>query len=363
MTLDLTKQLYETITTGEHPNVQLRLQPPQPGYEGIVAIPNDGSTEVVCFQEAFCEIFLECHKIIANCLGDRGGPLPRETFMATVGLLFTSYENRSALNLHERLFLEKMDSSGGTETLDREIRYVEALLTSNIGKLNKSSSLWLWYRKLVLLQREKCSSVGPRVIEVCKRSAELHFANYYCWNTLRWYYDVLEWSHEDVAPVREMVRKFAFSHLRDVSAWDALSYLYSDGGAYTSSDYTRIAQSFGLDAQLKTPLETAVQIRCEKATEVARELIRFIDTCEVCEWNAYRCLYLLLQYSNCNIAELVTQWQQELDSFERNVILVRGYPKLPQLAPGDDILEQKRQKQMMNKKRLLHMVHKAQDGE
>ncbi|AGO10185.1 AaceriAEL288Wp [[Ashbya] aceris (nom. inval.)] len=363
MTLDLTKQLHEILTAGGHPNVQLRLQPPQPGYKGIVAIPNNDSTEVVCFLDAFREIFIECHKILADCLENRTGTVPPDAFMATIGLLFTSYENRSALNMHERLFLERMDSSEAAKSLDQEIKYVEALLTSNIGKLNKSSSLWIWYRKLVVLQREMFTTAHQRVIEVCRQSAELHFANYYCWNTLRWYYDVLEWSNEDVTPLREMVRAFAFSHLRDVSAWDALSYLHSDGGAYTSSEYTRLAQCLGLEVQLKPPLATAAQARCQKAAELARELIKFIDTCDVCEWNAYRCLYLLLQYSHCNTAELLAQWQQELDSFESKVMLVRGCPILPQLAPGNDLLEDIRQKQMMNKKRLLHMVHEAQAGE
>ncbi|AMD21813.1 HFL043Cp [Eremothecium sinecaudum] len=345
MTFKLTELLYQNIVLEDHKEVRLRVYADQVGCPPIMVDSGTSHIEVICFKKTFLKIFTECHSKLTELL-DHNSNLELDVYLGTIGLLFTTFENRTILNLHESLFLDMVNSIDGDKSLRKEIRLVEALLSSNLSKLNKSSSLWLWYKKLVVLQREKNFNSEIQVVKTCLASAELHPSNYYSWNMLRWYCDIVrEENNRD--HIFHNIRKFAFSHLKDISAWEMLSHFYLGNWDYNASEYRRLAVRFNIHHCDKLGIQgEGEDITCKISTLITT-LADYIDLCEVSEWPPYLTLYKLISITKPQSFEYLKKWEAQ----------VQPYPN----SEGrnnhvNDILRLSKDKHMDVKKKFLKKV-------
>lgn len=183
-------------------------------HEPFLVISEKETVEIVCFKRTVLQIFLECHKMFYR----RDKLQQEDRYIMCIGLLLTTTENRTVLNLY-RDILQRLS----TEQLNEEIRIIERMLCSNNPRLNKSSSLWELYRQIFAENRETCEF---NVWNTITLSCEQHFANYYCCYFLRWYSDQLE--ENDRTILIQNLYGFAKRHMSDVSIWSALSYIIDD---------------------------------------------------------------------------------------------------------------------------------------
>lgn len=187
-----------------HPNISDSTEP-------FVIVNDDNKVEIICFKRTVIKIFLECHDYCNSLELLR----PDDQYLFTMGLLLSTTENRSALNLHKKL-VSNLDAS----CLDRELRFLERLLSSNYPKLNKSSSLWEFYKQMYAKFK---NALGFNVWQTFTLSCEQHFANYYCCNFIRWYSTQLSDSERGLL-VRNLF-SFAKQHVSDPSIWGALGFM------------------------------------------------------------------------------------------------------------------------------------------
>ncbi|AET40523.1 Ecm9p Ecym_6131 [Eremothecium cymbalariae DBVPG len=356
MALELTGKLYSLITSENQQDVRLLVYPDQPDYPPITVIPSDYYVEIICFKSTYRQIFEECHQEFTKYL-DEGLDSVIDPYLITIGLLFTSFENRSILNLHESLFSNALNSENPCQKLQREIKIIETILSCNINSLNKSSSLWLWYRKLIVLKRERFRDASLRVVEVCTRSAALHSANYYCWNFLRWYYDISLTDLEERKSLRSSISGFAFSHLTDASAWDALAHVYSFSGDYNRSDYERLVRRFNMTTVIDWGSEKGACDLEDELTSLIYKLIDFIDMFEVCEWAPFRCLHILVSLQPIEKLKpgIFSHWIEKV-SQPKDIKLLRGNPVLLEGYDDTDILRTTKYKNLALKYRLLDKI-------
>ena len=151
----------------------------------------------------------------------------------------TTAEHKTVINIHEDAVLGIVDANYNEDTksfLLNEFVLIKRLLTSSRNSINKSSSLWWWLRKLfvILVSRGYATTkqLTATIISAITRSGTLHFANYYCWNTAKWFFDVLELQREPEAQsardeLIESIKRFCFSHLSDCSSWSTMAYIFS----------------------------------------------------------------------------------------------------------------------------------------
>ncbi|QEU58862.1 Ecm9 [Kluyveromyces lactis] len=190
--------------------VQFLIYPtPPPGVKDeFIVVQHEQRTEVVCFKKTMMKIFIECHKLFyrLDSLDDD------EQLFVILGLLLTTTENRTALNM----LLAKLNKLRETE-INREILFVERLLSCNSARLNKSSSLWDLYKRLYTAYD---NNLKFKVWDTVTISCEQHFANYYCCNFVRWFHSQLNDSYRQHF-VDDFLR-FSKKHVNDPSIWSAL---------------------------------------------------------------------------------------------------------------------------------------------
>lgn len=100
-------------------------------------------------------------------------------------------------------------------------KYLTFLLTSNISKINKSSLLWLLYKKLLCVGSLEHHQVWDTIIV----SATKHPNNYYCWEFARFFFN---WCLIHDKPLQlDKIELFCKSNVTDNSAWCFLGYLFT----------------------------------------------------------------------------------------------------------------------------------------
>lgn len=249
--------------------------------------------------------------------------------------------NHTALSLHERLFIEKLKENTDTKSLEwlsSELLIIERFLTSTNNRLNKCSSLWYFYRKLLILARYyNCEKLSYRKTVIY--SASRHFSNYYCWATARWLYDVIP--VEEKASLLEAVINFCFENVRDISSWSALSYMVCQQKRklkYNYTDYQRLRKLLQLPENDTTEpgwLYLKIELYVTK-------IIKMIDSAVAEEWPPYFCLMEILS-DVPEAADLSTfsTWRTSLRNFEEKygtISLVRNHPVVPPNLCDDAIL-------------------------
>lgn len=159
--------------------------------------------------------------------------------------LLTTNENHTVLKLHEGDFwniYNNINTAERTQWLRQEFRFILGILNSRSSKLNKSSSLWFWMKKLCIANifNNKTSSVSVdddfhMLIECMALSCKLHFANYYCHGFIKWVAVVtlamrssmIDTNAADASlmNIYQSIKQLAMAHLQDVSLWTTLGLL------------------------------------------------------------------------------------------------------------------------------------------
>lgn len=273
MSFPLTRYIYEKILSTKCFYSTLQFMP---DGEGIETNEETSSCEIGFTKKAYLGIFLEGHSYFAEfpinlkrlqCLQD----CQLETlYMATNSLLITTNEYSTIWSLHERIVGE-LYSRGNTSVLHEDFMFCVALSTSRLAKVNKSSSLWFWLRKLavkLVFHDRKVNHLdfGKQII----RSLELHFANYCASFTMIWLLDVAHiFEVLDTPSILTLLRESCRQNLKDVSLWNTLaSVLGGKHSQYSLVHYKQIAMQLSfLFGEQDFPIDEYLGIEAKKSDE------------------------------------------------------------------------------------------------
>lgn len=272
-----------------------------------------------------------------------------DMYYATVGLLLTTTENYTILKLHEEFLLNVINQhedfyGSPVEIPDvffqNEVRLVQHLLSSTNNRLNKSSSLWVLYRKLYVLSREIFPSVDIMYLNVCMESAWRHPSNYYCWNTIRWISDLT--TEDERLQILSRTKKFCFQNVRDNSSWYTYMYIVcaeKDSFDFGIHNARRLSNNLGLTGAFAATegLEEIFDVESEM-----NEVREFIDSVQAVEWAPFLCLLgLTKKVSKGCTPSFLKKWRLEVSQFESqrtSIELKRGYPIVPKAYEEDALL-------------------------
>ncbi|SCU92166.1 LAFA_0F08460g1_1 [Lachancea sp. 'fantastica'] len=294
-------------------------------------IDDENGLEIFCSKYTYLQIFVEARNHLQSC-GANTLSNDEETYLATLGLLLITPEDRTVLNLHEELLLRRLKTQLGdrwavTEEskllFECELSAIMLLLTSSSNRVNKSSSLWLLFKKLYTLKREVFVNSKINCCQLFMSSAERHISNFYCWNTLRWVYDL-----EGPAAQTELfeaVWNFSKRHPKDSSAWWALGHilLRLPGPASDSiQSYNALRARFHLTNRFTQALNSERHFGKEPGANVAlyfSKIMAYIEVGEVRDWPPFGCLVRLSQHmSSEEHYHSLRTWRNEIDAFEEN---------------------------------------------
>lgn len=248
----------------------------------------DKRCELIITKTTYIQIFKECHKYFDKCKYFEKDPL--ELYIGTIGILLTTHENKTMFNIHQNLLLQfasQYNQDKFRKVMNNELKFIESLLTSNNPKLNKSSLLWLLYKKLFLLQIKRYPDMHIEYKSTIFDSAQQHFASYYCWNTLRWFYQV---NKSDRIEIINQTLQFGIMHQSDISCWDSLSYFICSHNRYFNHcEYTLLHSQIGLKSsnEIINMDNSDIEDEIEK---VINTIVTKITNLQICEWPPFKCL-------------------------------------------------------------------------
>ncbi|CAK9437789.1 uncharacterized protein LODBEIA_P21670 [Lodderomyces beijingensis] len=199
----------------------------------------------------------------------------RETYLMTLGYLITTNENHTIIKVHAQT----------VAILDNwleDLEIVTSFLTCRMARINKSSSLWAWLRRVV----QKCSHkrehgsklvIDDRCISRALKSCDLHFANYYGNSFLRWCIE-MEGYHEEFKSWWRQLAQLCDQRLSDSSLWGTLNFLLSrsrgENGEPRPRGYTSNLERHRFIVQ---KLAWLVRVNCKYRTPY-RMLISAVDS-------------------------------------------------------------------------------------
>ncbi|QLQ78193.1 hypothetical protein HG537_0A04400 [Torulaspora globosa] len=309
------------------------------GSERYLIKEDDYMRETFCPTSTLLSVFKESHDILAKCqyrISDYGA---ENLYFLTLGNLLAAPGNHTAFNLHEKLFIKNLKENTDIKFLLRnELLLIERFLTSTNNRLNKCSSLWYFYRKLVILARyHNCEKLSYSSTIIY--SGSRHFSNYYCWATARWLYDII--SAKEKASLLEAVSNFCFENVRDISSWTALSYMVCQQKRKLKNNYMDYKR---LRKLLQLPEEDTSEpdwLHLEIEQYVAK-IIKIIDSAAAEEWPPYLCLMeILKEMPGAADLSIFSTWHLDLRNFEEKygtINLVRNHPVVPSNLCGNALL-------------------------
>lgn len=242
MPLQLTRSIYDAVVSTKCRYSTLQFVS---GGDGVQIYEDDTVTcEIGFSKKTWLAIFTEGHQYFElhpfglQEVSSMSNDELDSFYMATNCLLITTNEYSTIWRLHEQAVGEIYRRSHGNNAektsknlnitiLSREFTFCLGLCTSRLDRVNKSSSLWMWIRKLsaaLIFQFESFSVLD--VAEHVLRSMDLHFANYCASYTLLWLMDVgaelgvVKTSEEE--QIAQLLRERCRGSLNDVSLWRLL---------------------------------------------------------------------------------------------------------------------------------------------
>lgn len=342
------KELYSSLTDWKgFSNFRLEFASDQLGFEDQLFFrnedPDNNTIELVCFKSSFLKFFSEGHRYLSEVIFRRKEIIYSwDVYYMTLGFMLSTPENKMILDMHEDCLLVLIAESTDTrQILEKELLLVQALLTSTRNSLNKSSSMWYLCRKLYLLmEQNNIESVEislKYLISTFRNSAELHISNYYCWNTLRWFFDVIP-SHEIKQAIFEMTKSFCLRHISDCSSWDALGYICCQSKEECSNN---IENYYFLRRRYSTR-----QLNCDEYNQspsilplfkieiqpLVDEIVHFIDSLFIKDWTVYLCLLRIVIMYKLFDAHFLQLWKGSIISFENihnQIEFKNGTPLVP----------------------------------
>ncbi|KAI5967322.1 hypothetical protein CANMA_003142 [Candida margitis] len=217
----------------------------QAGEKDILSHEEGDTLEIGLTKEMYLRIFKESHEYFNSHYDDRlnieslsHSQLDKMYYM-TLGYLITTNEHSTIIALHEEL-VHRL----GNYKYDLEI--VSSFLTCRMKRINKSSSLWHWLRKLTINQIRHSDNLR-KLLQRALVSCQLHFANYYANNYLQWLITMFRLTRVELEDFQDSLLKSCRAQLSDSSLWGTLKvYLKPDDNMinYIVGEYKRFT---GLD--------------------------------------------------------------------------------------------------------------------
>ncbi|RCK54542.1 Protein ECM9 [Candida viswanathii] len=147
----------------------------------------NGTLDIGLTKKSYLAMFKQCHDYWYAYL-EREIALNRlsrsqleELYLMTLGYLVTANDHHSIINLHEDI----VQQLGNHET---DIEIVSCFLTSHLKRINKSSLLWNWMKKLTVMQvyQQPLALLYRKIVARALRSCKVHYMNYYANNFIHW---------------------------------------------------------------------------------------------------------------------------------------------------------------------------------
>ncbi|GEQ67644.1 hypothetical protein JCM33374_g1309 [Metschnikowia sp. JCM 33374] len=258
MSFPLSQGLYDKVTESHTSCLYTRIQLLRGGesIEDIADTPNE-TLEIGIPKKAYLAIFTEGHSFFqgkypsAKNVRNMSQHELECVYIACIALLSTTNDHSTIWRVHESVVLELAGRSGGSGSswVKKDFTYMIALATSCLDKINKSSVLWHWLRKLavVCVFRDFSNSKFYIFCKHVLRSMDAHFANYAAGFTLVWLVQVarsLE-LHFDEMAVLSLLREYSRKRLGDISLWTAFGRILSDKKCvYAETLYRNMSSRF-----------------------------------------------------------------------------------------------------------------------
>lgn len=216
----------------------------QSGDQDILSHEEENTLEIGLTKKTYLRIFKESHYVFHNHYEGRLNldRLSRseldELYYMTLGFLITTNEHSTIIALHEAL-VQRLKSH------EYDLEIISCFLTCRMKRINKSSSLWHWLKKLTLIRINKGEDVD-NLLQRALVSCKLHFANYYANNYLQWVITVCRSKRIGLSDFQEPLINLCRAHLLDSSIWRTLKiYFRLDEKLvdYMAEEYNRLTGS------------------------------------------------------------------------------------------------------------------------
>lgn len=174
-------------------------------FNKILTYDNEeqGLTEVIILKESIIQTFLNSFKLFKEKYindddndDDNDTVFNNEKYLISLIILIITPEDHKFLNIHLKQF--KLIYGENSNFLKFEINLIISLLTSNLPKTNKSSSLWELLKKLTILKFQELNELQDIIkfinilISCVFKSCKLHNRNYYGWSFMKFLINLIK---------------------------------------------------------------------------------------------------------------------------------------------------------------------------
>ncbi|GMM34224.1 Ecm9 protein [Saccharomycopsis crataegensis] len=323
-----------------------RFDPPTP-TSPILTFQENGVLEIIMTKKFFYGLFKECHDQFNQYLHQEQerhdlGLLTtdklQELYYVTSGLLLTTPSSTTAVSLHWDVVLQtyKNHHQGASlgefwEFLTLEISFVETLLTAKLSRVNKSSVVWLLYKKLLALHCitltnydnsidnhgfNFTNAMMKKILSVVIRSGETHPRNYYAWNFLRSVIHLVH-SHRDNISMMDIYNKlygFCRANPSDNSCWWVLLELLlpdQSSGEFSIKEWGFIIEDISkTTSTVKNVGSFRFQVNNELVSKhLATQFVSLGSQIHITPWNHLKDVMLRCQQLGILQQETSTIWQ------------------------------------------------------
>ncbi|KAJ3564922.1 hypothetical protein NPX13_g7680 [Xylaria arbuscula] len=205
---------------------QLKLEDPRPAYIDIsnlfANLPQSELLEIEFLGSShpLVQAFFVAHRILKEHLVDSGAFITDDVTAATSIMLLMDPEHLTAANLRKRA----LSASGNLtkDAINREIRFVDTLLTARLHRHTKSPTLWSHRRWLVssYLSLEAPRDIRNDIKYVVMVAGGRHPRNYVAWQHARF---LLDSDPSLATTIAFDAKDFCLKNHSDTSAWSFLS--------------------------------------------------------------------------------------------------------------------------------------------
>lgn len=267
--IGLARKLHDLVVSTKCTFTTIQFMPE--GDDFFVLESND-TCEIGLTKKTYLRMFTEAHTYFGGTfptleeIPDMSDSDLLNLYFATLALLVTTNEYHTVWRIHECVVFEGTRRKYfGDDFYVQDLHFCTALATSRLARVNKSSTLFLWIRKLTILVFENERLLTYVILRLLK-SMQLHFANYCASFTLQWIIELLHyrgelpvWKNTILVPLRKQCRL----SLKDISMWRTLSCLLSpQGNAYATEHYAALSEKVSED------LGESMQVREEQKGEL-----------------------------------------------------------------------------------------------
>jgi len=181
-----------------------------------------GIDDIIIKRSTLIACFSECYKYLYQV----PNPSKDDLYFATLGILLVSAEDHTALNLNWEIL------QNSPEKMHSTFKVITLYLTCSISKTNKSASLWLYYRKLLIRfisEDPKCQkNLIKQILDVIILSIKIHKRSYYAGYTLRFMIALLRMTNNNDLIQYYLNKIFHYVRtdgLNDMSMWQIWAQL------------------------------------------------------------------------------------------------------------------------------------------